>query len=90
MGDAMNTTMMASNVTTTTVAPASEDLTDLEWFYAVSLYYYSLIALIIVLIIGTIVSLITGYTEPSQVPKKYLAPGVRSCTGSEGDEGKSG
>ena len=89
MNDVMNTTMVADNMTTTAAPPTSEDLSDLEWFYAVSLYYYSLIALLMVLVIGTIVSLITGFTKPSEVPKKHLAPGVRSCTGTE-DRNKSG
>ena len=75
-----NTTTMVMENITTTAAP-EEDLTGLDWFYAVSLYWYSLIALIIVLVIGSLVSLITGRTKPSEVPKRYLAPGIRNCTG---------
>ena len=84
------TTAMAGNMTTTTAAPESEELSGLDWFYAISLYYYSLIALIIVLILGSLISLVTGYTKPSEVPKKYLGPGLRNCTGSEDDIQKVG
>ena len=85
------TTMTAANITTTAVAPpVSDDLSGLDWFYAISLYYYSLIALIIVLVIGSVISLLTGYTKPSEVPKKYLGIGLRNCTGCEDDFQKAG
>ena len=64
-----------------------ENLTDLEWFYAISLYYYSLIALIVVLIIGSLLSFFTCCNRGKVIEKKYLAPSVWFCAKEEGSEG---
>ena len=62
---------------------SGEDLTDLEWFYAISLYYYSLIALIVVLVVGSLLSFFTCCNRDKAIERKYLAPSVWFCAGEE-------
>ena len=60
--DASNfhTAVSVINTTTSTMmcSPADET-TGLEWFYSISFWYYSLIGVVIVFVVGTVVSLLT-------------------------------
>ena len=76
-------TMVTSgmNMTTEAMMSSSDDRTDLEWFYAISFWYYPLIAIIVVFVLGTIVSLITWSCTKRDVQRKYLFPLIRKYAG---------
>ena len=86
----IHTAMSAINTTTGTMmrSPADET-TDLEWFYSISFWYYALIAVIIVFVVGTMVSLLTWRCTNRTTQKKFLFPIVRNFAGKEDNYVKS-
>ena len=62
---------------------SSDDRTDLEWFYSITFWYYPLISIIVVFVVGIIVSLMTWRCTTRDTQKKYLFPVIRRCAGKE-------
>ncbi|XP_013420288.1 sodium-coupled monocarboxylate transporter 1 isoform X2 [Lingula anatina] len=56
---------------------AEYTLTGLEYLYAISYMWYGCIGILLTLLVGMIVSLITGPTHPSDVEELYILPGYR-------------
>ena len=77
------TTSMMNGTTPKTMLSSSDDRTDLEWFYSISFWYYAMIAVFIVFLVGTVVSLLTWRCTERGTQKKYLFPIIRSFAGQE-------
>ena len=85
----MMTSMMSNMTTTEAMMSSSDDRTDLEWFYSISFWYYPLISIIVVFVVGIIVTHLTWCCSAPVPQKKYLFPVIRRCAGEEdSDKGK--
>ncbi len=80
-------------VTNATCSPSFTDASpdvdwfgDLDWVFAISFWYYPLISIVIVFVLGTLASIPFWCEGATRTKKKYLFPLIRFCAGVNDDE----
>ncbi|PVD36488.1 hypothetical protein C0Q70_03472 [Pomacea canaliculata] len=68
------TTLTTMNSTVTTLAPATSEVTGIDKLYTISYLWYPSIGTATVVVVGLIVSFITGPMSIDEVDSKYLIP----------------
>ncbi len=59
---------------------------DIDWFSKITYWYYSIVSIIIVFVVGVLVSLLTNPFVRHTTQKKYLFPIIRKYAGQEDEE----
>ncbi|XP_066266079.1 sodium-coupled monocarboxylate transporter 1-like isoform X1 [Branchiostoma lanceolatum] len=68
-------TMVTDMFTTTEAGPVVDDRPDVaKYWYSMSYLYYSVIAVLTVLIVGLVVSFITGAQDPEELDPRLITP----------------
>ncbi|XP_078583618.1 sodium-coupled monocarboxylate transporter 1-like isoform X1 [Branchiostoma floridae x Branchiostoma japonicum] len=68
-------TMVTDMFTTTEAGPVVDDRPDIaKYWYSMSYLYYSVIAVLTVLIVGLVVSFITGAQDPEELDPRLITP----------------
>ncbi|XP_077999196.1 sodium-coupled monocarboxylate transporter 1-like, partial [Glandiceps talaboti] len=75
----LSTTTHYTMMTTTSATMPQDSYPSTAVLYTLSYLYYGAIAWVIVILVGLIVSIITGRTKPEDVNPKTLSPLIRLC-----------